>query len=167
MWYLVNFLTVRRKNHHRRWKWLSSNCIKAASCYSEKSFFRNRSQQKGLASYSHYKTQPLVIFLNITFLRAKFKAQTLSNLKEFFLTHEAIVDYLSKPHFLHYPTNLDNHAILCLAVDFILNCADDFKTTVSFKDKMPFIIEWKIFHASFWLPASIFLVLGRFHWPCT
>ena len=55
--------------------WIGQNHIKAATCYSERSFFKNRSQQQQLASSSYQRTQPLVKFLIKTWLRSEFRAQ--------------------------------------------------------------------------------------------
>ena len=59
-------------------KWLK--LYKAASCYSENSFFKNLPQQQQLACISYQRTQPLVKFLNNTCLRSDFSAQPLSKL---------------------------------------------------------------------------------------
>ena len=56
-----------------------SKHIKAATFYSEKSLFKNCSQQQQLASSSSEHTQPLVKFLINTCLRSDFSAQLCRN----------------------------------------------------------------------------------------
>ena len=58
---------------------------------------------EGLASYSVYNTQSLVKFLNVTFVRSKFNAQTMLKLTKTSPMNEAILYYLLNPHFLYYP----------------------------------------------------------------
>ena len=64
---------------HIKQVWTVWNRIKAATCYSETSFFKYRSQQQQLVSSSYERTQPLVKFLINTCLRSEFSAQICRN----------------------------------------------------------------------------------------
>ena len=55
--------------------WLGQNYKRTATCWSEKSFFKNCSQQQQLASSSYQHIKPLLKFLIKTCLQSQFSAQ--------------------------------------------------------------------------------------------
>ena len=89
-WEFVVSVTEQWKIVHKRWVWNGLYHIKAANCYSENSFFKNRSHQEQLASSSYQRTQPLVkCFINNCLL-SEFSAQILSKINIFPFSHEAM-----------------------------------------------------------------------------
>ena len=52
--------TKKEEIVHIKQVWIGWNCMKAATCYSEKSFFENRPQQQHLSSSSYQRNQPMV-----------------------------------------------------------------------------------------------------------
>ena len=76
-------LTKKGKVVHKKQVCCGWNRIKAATCYSENSFFKNLPQQQQHASCSYQRSQPLVKFFNKTCLRSDFSTQPLSKLKNF------------------------------------------------------------------------------------
>ena len=86
--------------------------MKAATCYSEKSFFKNLPQQQQLSSSSYQRIQPLVTFLNNTCIRSDFSAQPLSKLSNFFLCRKRCTTTI-KPYSL---------LMILQSLQFILFC---------------------------------------------
>ena len=79
-------------------KRLKSYRMKAATCYSENSFFKSLQQQQ-LASCSYQRTQPLVKFLNNTCLWSDFSTQLLSKLNNFYFCKKRFTTTIN-PYFL-------------------------------------------------------------------
>ena len=103
--------------------------IKAATCYSENSFFKNRSQQQQLASSGYQHTQLLVKFLINTCLRPEFSAQ-LFRIEHFFPLHEAMCSYEKSQFSAYDPTKLAIYSILPPEDDLTSKCGPNVKKTV-------------------------------------
>ena len=108
---IVVALTKKRKVFHTKQVWSGKNRIKAATCYSENSFFKSLQQQQ-LASCSYQRNQPLVNFLNKTCLRSDFSTQPLSNLKNLYFCKKRCTNKIN-PYFL---------LMILQSLQFILFC---------------------------------------------
>ena len=116
---------------------------KTATCYSESSFFKIRSQQQQLASSSHQRPQSLVNFLSDTWLHSEISAQLCRNWITFPFAGSEV--QLNKTQVSPYePTKLAIHSILRPEDDLMSNCGRNFKMTVSFGDTVHFTHEENI-----------------------
>ena len=77
---IVVAMTKKGEVVHLKQVWIGLNRIKAATCNSEKSFFKNLPQQQQLVSSSYQRSQPLVKCFNNTCPRSDSNAQPLSKL---------------------------------------------------------------------------------------
>ena len=114
--------------------------MKAATCYSEISFFKNLPQQQQLASSSYESTQPLVKVLNNTFLRSDSSAPPLSKLKNFSLCSTRCTTTLNPYSLLMILQSLQ-FIVLRLEDHLISNFGPNVKKTVSLYDVVHFIDE--------------------------
>ena len=116
--------------------------MKAATCYTAKSFFKNCSQEQQIASSSYERTQTLVKFLINTCLRSEFSAQICRNRKTFPFTRIDVQSLYNKAQVSSEdPTKLAIHSILLPEDDLLSNCGQIFRKTVSFDEIVHFIDE--------------------------
>ena len=117
--------------------------MKAATCYSKNSFFKNLAEQQQLASSSYQRTQPLLKFLNNTCLQSDFSAQPLAKLNNFPLCRIQCKMYNYNKSMLcpYDPTKLAIHSNLHPEDDLISICGPNVKQTNSFDDVVHFIDE--------------------------
>ena len=115
---------------------MSWNHVKAATSffYSEKSFVKKRSKQQQFACCSYHCTQPLVQNFTITCLWSEFSAQ------HFFCRNWLFSPILHESTYKYNETHDSPHGPSKLAffrgpeIEFLRNCGNIFKETVSFDD---------------------------------
>ena len=105
--------------------------MKAANCYSEKTFFKKSYQQQQFASSSYERTQPQVKVLMSTCLRSEFKVQPSPKLNSFPLLHETVYSYKKIQDSSHDPTKPEISSILRPKVENVLKFGQNFRKTVS------------------------------------
>ena len=121
--------------------WIGWNRIKAATCFSENSFFEKLHQQQQIPSSSYQRTQPLVNFPNNACLRSDFSSETLSKLNNSSLNRERCTTTIKKHSLLMILQSLQFILFLRSEDDLISNCCPNVKKTVSFDDVVQFIDE--------------------------
>ena len=115
--------------------------MKAATCYSENSFFKNLPQEQQLASCSYQRTQPLVKFLNNTCLQSDFSDQPLSKLNNFYFCKKRCTTTIN-PYFLLMILQSLQFILFASGWWFYIKLWSEFeKKTVSFDDVVHFIYK--------------------------
>ena len=125
-------MTKKRKNSLNLVGLQRFESYQTAHCYSQKSFFKNHSQQEQLYTSSGQHTQPLVTNLTKTCLRSEFSSQHLSNINTVHYLDKMMYSYKSTQDFFYHPTKLAIHSFMRREFDFSSNYGHNFKKTVSF-----------------------------------
>ena len=86
--------------------WHKKIGVKAETCYSKSSFFRQWSQQNPLDFSKDQHSQQQAEIFTYNCLRSEISTQVCSKLKTSSLTHKSMIQYDSTQDSLHYPSEL-------------------------------------------------------------
>ena len=149
---IIVALTKKAKVVHIKQVWSGWNRIKAATGYSENSFFEKFPQQQQLVSCSYQRTQSLVKFLNNSCLRSDFTTQPLSKLNNFYSCKKRCTTTINP-----YPHPMILQSLQCIFIlrpedDLISNCGPNLRKGCFFWWRCT--LHWRGEHGdlcTFWL----------------